>query len=349
MSSSSPFHTPGRLLFFALAGTVFFFSACHNDRDVPDVSGIKADIKIERFDQDLFALDTNNLQAGIAGLQQKYPDMFRLFTENIIHDQTNAHETPEQAIGSFIKSVPIRELNDTVQQVYGDLKWLERDLSQMFRYYQYYFPKKPVPKVAAIVSEFSVDAFTYGDSLCGIGLDMFLGADFPGYNPEIFPFFLRRQFNRDYIQIRLAKALAQNCFGDIPPGNRLLDMMLYNGKMLYIVDRLLPAIPDSMKMGYTREQMEGCYANEQGVWARMLSQNLLYSSDFATFRKLVTPSPNAPVVFQEAPGEVGNWVGWQIVKAYMKRHPDTSMETLLHLTDSQKFIDEAKYKPQRAK
>ena len=38
-------------------------------------------------------------------------------------------------------------------------------------------------------------------------------------------------------------------------------------------------VPDSLKMGYTREQMEGCYANEQGVWARLLDQNLLYSSD----------------------------------------------------------------------
>ena len=58
------------------------------------------------------------------------------------------------------------------------------------------------------------------------------------------------------------------------------------------------------------------------MWARLLTQNLLYSTDFGKFKKLVTPSPNAPVVFQEAPGEVGNWLGWQIVKAYVKRHPE---------------------------
>lgn len=348
MNWSIIFATPYRFVPLAILGGILFLAACNNDRNAPNVSGIKVDIKINRFDQDLFAIDTNNLQAGIAGLGQKHPEMLQLFAENIIHDQTNPGETTEQAIGSFIKSIPIRKLNDTVQQVYHDLSWLESDLSQLFRYYKYYFPKKPVPKVEAIVSEFSVDAFTYGDSLCGVGLDMFLGADFPGYNPEIFPAFIRRQFNKDYIQIRLAKALAQNCFGEIPPGNHLLDMMLYNGKMLYIVDHLLPALPDSMKMGYTREQMEGCYANEQSVWARLLSQNLLYSTDFGNFRKLVTPSPNAPVVFQEAPGEVGNWLGWQIVDAYMKRHPDTSMEELLHMTDSQKFLEAAKYKPRRS-
>jgi len=318
-----------------------------NDRNTPDVSEIKVNIKIQRFEQDLCALDTNNLAVGMARLAQKYPSLFPLFTENIIRDQSNPNETAEQALRGFVSAPATRLLYDTVQQVYGDLRWLEKDISQMFRYYRYYFPQKPVPEVATIISEFSVDAFTFGDSLCGIGLDLFLGENYPAYNPEIFPSYIRRQFQRDYIVTRLTKALAQNSLGETPPGTQLLDMMLYNGKMLYILDCLLPTVPDSMKMGYTSAQMDGCVYNEQAVWARLLSQNLLYSSNFESFRKLVTPSPNAPMVFQEAPGEIGNWLGWQIVKAYMKRHPETSMEALLKMQDSQKLLEEAKYKPKR--
>jgi hypothetical protein len=123
--------------------------------------------------------------------------------------------------------------------------------------------------------------------------------------------------------------------------------MLYNGKMLYMVNKLLPGTPDSMIMGYTNEQMEGCVANEQAVWARILDQKLLYSTDFGEFRKLVTPSPNAPVVFQEAPGEVGNWIGWQIVKSWVKRNQGASMKELISQTDSQKFLETARYKPQQ--
>ncbi len=323
-------------------------SACGNDntRHVPDVSGIKVDIKLQRFEQDLFQLDTNNLQAGMQNLTGKYPALLPLFALNIIHDQTNPKETPLEAVGDFLRAPEVRHLNDTVQQLYGNLDWLERDLTQMFKYYKYYFPKKLVPQVATIVSEFGTDAFTAGDSLCGIGLDMYLGENFPGYNPEIFPDYIRRQFQREYMPVRLAKALAQNAV-EAPPGQRLLDLMLYNGKQLYIVDCLLPEVADSVKMGYTRTQLEGSEANEQQVWARLLSQNLLYSTDFGKFKKLVTPSPNAPVAFQEAPGEIGNWLGWQIVKAYMKRHPETTMEQLLNFSDAQKFLEEAKYKPKR--
>ncbi|MCB0527349.1 MAG: hypothetical protein H6565_01070 [Lewinellaceae bacterium] len=333
---------PAALLAAVLAG------CGGDDAKHPDISGIDVQVQVQRFDRDLFALDTADLKTGMQQLTQKYPEMFPLFAVNIIHDQTNPDETPEQAVRGFLSAPQIRHLYDTVRQVYGDLRWLDRDLTKMFRYYKYYFPERPVPTVVTMVSEFVTDAFTAGDSLCGIGLDMFLGENYPAYfaDPNTEPYYIRRQFVKPYMTIRLAKTIAQNIAGP-PPGNRLLDQMIHNGKMLYIVDHLLPEVPDSMKMGYTREQMEGCYANEQNVWARMLEQNLLYSTDAQKLRKLVSPSPNAPVVFQEAPGEIGNWIGWRIVEAYMERFPETTMQALLEQNDAQQFLEQAKYKPRR--
>jgi hypothetical protein len=277
----------------------------------------------------------------------KYPLMLPLFCNEIIHDQTNPDETAVEAMYGFLTAPQVRSLNDTVQKYYADLRWLEKDLNQMFRYYRYYFPEKPLPQVVTMVSEFATDAFTAGDSLCGIGLDLFLGEGFPGYDPDIFPYYMRRQFKREYIAVRLAKALAQNCT-DVPPGPRLIDQMLRNGKQLYITDLLLPKVADSLKMGYTRAQMEGCYFNEGEAWSLLLKEKLLYSTDYAKYRKLVEPSPSAaPVLPQEAPGEIGNWLGWQIVKAYMKRNPQTSLQQLIHMTDAQAFLEKARYKPKR--
>jgi len=337
--------TPFSLLF---ALSLLIFNACGDDNRTPrpNVADIKVDLQLLRFEQDIFALDTSQLQMGMQNLLRIYPVMLPLFCNEIIHDQSNHSETPREALAGFLAIPQVRYLNDTVQQVYGDLSWLEKDLTQMFRYYKYYFPKKPVPQVITMISEYATDAFTAGDSLCGIGLDMFLGENYPGYDPEVFPYFMRRQFQKDYITVRLSKAIAQNCT-DGPPGQRLLDLMLHYGKQLYIGDCLLPEVADSLKMGYTRKQMEGCYANEAAVWARMLSEKLLYSTDFDKIRKLVTPSPNAPAIFQEAPGEIGSWMGLQIVRSYMKRYPNTTMEQLLQMTDAQKFLELAKYKPKR--
>lgn len=331
-----------------IALSIFFFSACNKESRTPhpDISKIKVDVQLLRFEQDIFALDTAQLQTGMQNLLGKYPVMLPLFCNEIIHDQSNPAETPRQALAGFISVPQTRFLYDTIQQLYGDLRWLEKDLNQMFRYYKYYFPNKPIPQVVTMISEFATDAFTAGDSLCGIGLDMFLGETYPGYDPDVFPYFMRRQFQKEYMIVRLSKAVAQNC-DDAPSGQRLLDLMVHYGKQLYIGDCLLPDVADSLKMGYTREQMEGCYANEAEVWARMLSEKLLYSSDFDKIRKLVTPSPNAPAIYQEAPGEIGNWMGLQIVRSYMKRYPQTTMDQLLQMKDAQKFLELAKYKPKR--
>ncbi|HLP93358.1 MAG TPA: hypothetical protein VK168_04945 [Saprospiraceae bacterium] len=336
-----------RFLLFLLVSIVLL-TACGNEDEIPrpDISDVKINFKLERFEQDIFALDTTQLQTGMEQLLGKYPMMLPLFCNEIIHDQSNPAETPRQALAAFLATPQIKHIYDTVQQVYGNLDWLEKDLTQMFRYYKYYFPEKPTPQVVTMISEFATDAFTAGDSLCGIGLDLFLGENYPGYDPDVFPAFMRRQFKKEYIPVRLAKAVAQNS-SDGPSGQRLLDIILHNGKELYLVDCLLPEVPDSMKMGYTAEQMGGCYANEAEVWARLLSEKLLYSTDYDKFRKLVSPSPNAPIVFSEAPGEIGNWVGLRIVKAYMKRYPKTTMKELFQMTDSQKFLELAKYKPKR--
>jgi hypothetical protein len=61
--------------------------------------------------------------------------------------------------------------------------------------------------------------------------------------------------------------------------------------------------------------------------------------------KIVTAGPSTDNVFQEAPGQVGNWIGWQIVRAYMKRYPNTDFAELNRLTDAQQFLEKAKYKP----
>lgn len=331
-----------------LTGMALSIHACLGDGSnrAPDVSDISVNVGLQRFEQDLFALDTNHLQEGLSTLAQQYPDFLPFFLTEIAHDQTNPDESPLDAISGFAKSPQVRRLNDSCQAAYPDLAGLHRDLTEMMRYYRYYFPQKPLPRFVTAVTEFIGDAYAVNDTLVMIGLDMFLGEEFSGYNPDFFPYYLRRQFQPAYITTKVAMALSSKVVGP-PPGERILDHMINNGKILYLMDCLLPAVPDSMKMGYTREQLEGCIANEQEVWARLLALQVLYQPLNAKNQKIVMPSPSTDIVFQESPGEVGNWVGWQIVKAYMRRYPDTSLEKMLNLRDSQQFLEQAKYKPKR--
>ena len=327
-----------------------FLSSCtgESSTNAPDVSQIQVDLTLQRFDQDLFALDTANVAAGLPELAAKYPYFLPFFIAEIAHDPAQPDETPLDAIQGFVSATQVRRLNDSCQAAYADLSWLESDLKQFLRHYRYYFPNRPLPRFTTAVTEFIGDAYAVNDSLVMIGLDFFLGENFSGYNPDNFPQYLRRQFSREYIPTKVALALTSRIVGP-PPGEQIMDYMINNGKILYLIDKLLPATPDSIKMGYTRTQMEGCYANEQEVWARLLDMKVLYQPLNKKNQKIVMPSPSSDNVFQESPGEIGNWIGWQIVKSYMNRNPNQSFEEMLNLRNTQQFLEKAKYKPKRVK
>jgi hypothetical protein len=58
--------------------------SCHNPSHTPDISHINVTLKVERFEKDLFALDTNNLQSGLFQLQKKYPDFLPLYINHVL-------------------------------------------------------------------------------------------------------------------------------------------------------------------------------------------------------------------------------------------------------------------------
>jgi hypothetical protein len=89
------------------------------------------------------------------------------------------------------------------------------------------------------------------------------------------------------------------------------------------------------------------------MWGYFLKENdpagtnLLYSSDWQNIRKYVEYSPSSPGMPPEAPGRTANWLGWQIVKAYMQRHPEATMQDLIALRNAQKLLDDSRYRPSR--
>lgn len=132
-----------------------------------------------------------------------------------------------------------------------------------------------------------------------------------------------------------------------PGGMRLLDLMVHNGKNLYVLDKLLPDTPDSIKLEITAQQTQWLSDNEKEMWSYFLKENLFYSNNLQDIRKYVEYSPNSPGMPTEAPGRTANWLGWQIVKAYMTRYPETTMQELIALKDAQALLDQSKYKPKR--
>lgn len=341
------------ILFAFLFSSLFF--ACQPDKgkEIPDVSHIPIDIDIRRFDKDLFEIDTLQIEKGLAKIESKYPEFGNIYFGQILGstDKRIAPEGHIPYVKGFATHPATRQLFDTTQIVFpqAEMQKLETEFEQAFQYLKYYFPDVVVPPhVTTFISEYTIAAFVYKDNALALGLDFFLGPEYPyvEYNPgnPHFSQYLVRSFNKEHVVSKTLKPLVKDILG-IPSGNRLLDYMLHNGKELYIMSHLLPHEPDSVILEYSQAQVDWVEENEKEMWHHFLREDLLYSTDIQKFKKLIDYSPNSPGMPKEAPGRTANWLGWQMVKSYMKRFPETTFEELINLQDAQTLMDQSRYKP----
>jgi hypothetical protein len=185
-----------------------------------------------------------------------------------------------------------------------------------------------------------------------IGLDMFMHPeiDYKMIDPDNTNFsdYVTRSWNEDHIVKKIAD-LHVNDIAGVSPGNRLIDHMIHNGKILYITDLLLPEVHDTIIHEYSGAQLDWCYENELQMWSFFFDQKLFYEANPTKIAKYIYPSPKSPDMPDAAPGRTANFIGWQIIKAYMDRQPETTIKELINLTDSQLIMEKSKYKPKQKK
>lgn len=333
--------------------------ACKNDDDknTPDVSHIQTSVSIIRFEQDLMTVDTNNVVAGVQQLESKYPIITDLFFTDIIaakqpinssNTQSGGQEQFHKMVKLFLADTQVRKTFDTCGLIFKNFDTYKKQFDQAAKYYKYYFPAQKELTFVTFVSQYNYDVFPFGRDTIGIGLDFYLGENHTDYEyiENLRYGYVKRTLTPEHL---VAKAMRMQIaqLAGTEGGNRMLDVMVHNGKQLYILDALLPETPDSIKFGYSAAQTQWCVDNESGIWGSFLKNNVVYETNFKKVAKLISPSPNSPGMPAEAPGETGNFIGWQIVKQYMKKHPQTSMTELLALKDAQMILEHSKYKPRR--
>ncbi|HHB79500.1 MAG TPA: hypothetical protein ENK85_09745 [Saprospiraceae bacterium] len=320
------------------------FSSCRKDEKIPDVSGEKINFQVVRFDSLLYHTDSSDIPKLYQDFSQNHAD----FLDGYIHVMVSPGVKVTDTVDFLwaMKNPGMKKLYDTTQMIVGDLSKQRQDLAQAFRYVKYYFPQRPTPTYYTYISQFGMGGFTYGEKVLATSLDFHLGKEFPYYDPMIFPNYIKMWMDKEHIVSDAMRVYANDIVGDVA-GEQFLDYIISNGKVLYLLDHFLPTTPDSIFLNYTADQLKWCQENEYNMWSHFIHENLLYSTKLKDFRKLINNSPNSSGMPPEAPGRTGNYMGWQIIKAYMKRHPKTTLPQLMKIKDSKLILTQSKYKPKK--
>ena len=228
--------------------------ACKNGKNKPDVSDIKVDLRIERFEQAFFKIDTNNIPAGLADLRNGFPRFYPVFMRDIL--QLNPMDTNSFGI---IKALAgnYRPINDSIQKKYKNLDWLKDELTEGFKYVKHYFPDYRVPGVITFIATFDAPGIILTQDHLGIGLHQYAGKNFSVYQVQpimqMYPSYISRRFDKEYMTANCMKAITDDVYPDKSVGRPLIEQMIEKGKQWFLLDKFLPDAADSVKTGYTKK------------------------------------------------------------------------------------------------
>ena len=320
--------------YFSSLFILIFIFACftnckYDSNSSEEITKISIDLEFLRFDTLFWTAQIEDIPV----LKRQYPDFF-----------------PEQ----YSDSIWVQKMKDTLLQKlylevierYPNEEKLDKDLKNLFQHIKYYFPQFNTPKVVITTSEIDYkNKIILSDKLLILSLDNYLGSDHPYY--EHIPNYISQNMKETQISSDIASVYAQKWI----PRSRdrtFLEQMVYHGKILYLKDLWLPNNLDSEKIGYTKDEFTWIKENETEIWRNFVENEYMYSTNPKLVTRFISPAPFSKFYLEidnDSPGMVGRFIGWQIVRSYIKNNK-SNIEKLLSLS-AEELFNKSKYKPKK--
>jgi hypothetical protein len=288
-----------------------------------DVSNINVEIDIKRLDKDIMANYPDT--PDVLKLNSDYGDFLELYSNYIIQTGSIYQRDFTIYLMDFNKYCNEFQIPAKVDNVFGDLSNLKQELTKAFKYYKYYFPEKKIPLVYTYLSNFSLSVVT-DDGVLGIGLDKYLGTNCDLYKNLGIDNYKIARMHKQMLPVDCMRAIAQS---EYP----------------YFIDAMMPFAPDSIKFGFSEKQFKWADYNEREMWTFLIEQELLFSTDELTIRKMISDGPFTTLFANNSAPRAGAFLGWKIVNRYMEKNPGVSFQELMKNNDYQGILNAAAYKP----
>lgn len=327
--------------------------ACKNKEGIPDVSEIKVNVTLQRFDRDFFSIDSNDVLSGLTKLHRQYPQLTNIFLSNILGLDSIS------TLPGVKRFLHLNQSIDSVASVtFQSTDALKKDFQNAFQFVKYYFTDYKVPSIVTVVGP--IDALAQsnngytpdflGPDFLGISLQFYLGKKFSVYQDPFFienvaPQYRSRRFSQEYILADAMMLVVDDLFPDKSNGLPLVEQMIEKGKQWYLLDKFLPTTPDSIKTGYTQQQLDWCNENEGLIWSELIKNEDLNSLNPTVIQNYIGEAPFTQGFSPEySPGNIGPWIGWQIIKKFAAKNTSMKPEEIMKIS-ARNILEEAKYKP----
>nr|WP_321235897.1 gliding motility lipoprotein GldB [uncultured Psychroserpens sp.] len=311
-----------------LSFIVLSFFSCKDDNALEaEISKIETNFIVERFDR-AFA---NAKPESLAELKDTFPFLF-------------PKRVPDSIWIERMKDSNQVLLHKVTHEKFADFKDVTNDIEHLFQHLKYYDKTFKEPRVITLTNFVNHrERLVVTDTVVVIAIDNYLGS-----NHEIYSGiqkYLADNMKPSQIVVNMAKAYSEKQIFQLQK-KTLLDEMVYFGKQLYFKDVMIPFKTDAEKIGYTQEQLDFAKANENMIWTEFVENEMLYNTDSSLPARFIADAPFSKFYLEldsQTPGRLGQYMGWQIVRSYMKNN-DVSLKEMLQ-KDAAQIFNKSNYKP----
>jgi hypothetical protein len=298
--------------------TLILFSCASDPLDI-DISSIEVEIEVKRMEQELFQPKSININETHQYLLEKYGVLYQLFFESMLGEGSVHDPMASSYLEKFIGNKDMQNFYLEIDAKFNDFSKYKSEFTDAFKHYKYYFPDSIIPEIVTFYSNFNANVLPLENTLA-IGLDMYLGKEnkiVKNIPSESLPQFIKDKMEQKYLVADGIKYWLLNHFFD-ESSEDFLAGIISSGKIMYLMDAILPTKSDAIKMGYTEEELIWCKTNEVNIWKILINEKLLYSKDKKKIAQFTTYGPFTKGLPEESPSMVGIWIGWQMVRDYVE-------------------------------
>lgn len=304
-----------------------------------DIKTEPYDLEFDRYEAELFALDTADFQNELMKIQDRY----RVFLSGDLNNIEAVQYLKDFATDPF--SIVLYQ---KAKAVFPDLRQVEPMVEDVLAHFHYYYPDIELPKKAfTCITGVHPDEppVQIIDNQLVISLDWYLD-DEEIYDQIGMPRYMQVRTSKATLAKDVAKELYMNYIYEWRKQGQVVDEMVFCGRLNFFVEAMCPEMPDSVLLGYSSDQWHWAVENEGQMWADVVGNRRLYDAGLDAYMMFFGDGPFTQAYSNDAPSRLGEFFGLNIIRSFVSNN-ETTLQKLMQRKDLQNIFQDSGYKPKK--
>ncbi len=239
-------------------------------------------------------------------------------------------------IKMFVSDPFVARVEVRIAEKFEDLAPRKKVLIDGFKHLKYHFPKGNFPKnIVFLNSHFASNVFCTEQEV-GVSLERYLGAETDVIKELPDPIFqwIKDKMDAQYLERDVLTAWIMTHFVPESKGNTA-EQMIYWGKIIYLTEAAFPKVDKNIIMRYSKEDMDWANENEYSFWQYLVKEKMLFSENERDQMNFLSDAPFTAGLPEKGPDRLGQFMGWKMVRSFMKANPKMSLADMIQVPYNQ--------------